>query len=74
MFNKKPINFNYRSKFNDKVEFVCCPLGDVGSITKYTNFTVYLYINNVFKKRYENIFAGGFFALNQQIDILFKNF
>lgn len=70
----KPIKFEFRSKFNDKIEYVCCPQGEVGAVTRYTNFTVYMYINNQFKKRYENIYAGGYFALNQQIDVLFNNF
>lgn len=68
------IKFNLRSKFNDKIEYICCPQNTIGAVNSYTNFTVYLYINNQYRKRYENVLASGYFDLNKQINQLYNNF
>lgn len=68
------VEFNIRSKFGDLVHYVCIKQTSFGRITVGYLFTVYMYVNNVHKKTYNNILATSYTDLNKQINILYDNF
>lgn len=70
----EPVIFNYRSKFNDHIQYVCVPQCVLGVVDKVHNFTVYMYVNNEYKRSYTNLMATSYVHLNQQLNQLFENF
>ena len=68
------IQFNFRGKFGDLIQYNCMIQTSFGSITKGFLYTVYMYCNNRLIKTFNNILATSYTDLSKQINILYSNF
>lgn len=68
------IEFNFIGKFGDKIKFICELESSFGRITRVSRYNVHMFINNCFKKTYDNVYSYSYTDLNKQINILFNNF
>lgn len=68
------IEFNFIGKFGDKIQFICELVQTYGRITRIYKYNVHMYINNYYKKSYDNVYTYSYSDLNKQINILYDNF
>lgn len=68
------IEFNFIGKFGDKIKYICEKKSSYGRVTRVIRYDVHMFINNYYKKTYDNVYTYSYTDLNKQINILFNNF